>query len=62
VLERWYLLTNVPEEVDATTLALWYYWRWRIETFFKLLGKCQYIPNSFVPVHPEQQGLQHPEQ
>jgi hypothetical protein len=37
VLERWYLLTNVPEEVDATTIALWYYWRWRIETFFKLL-------------------------
>ena len=20
-----------------------------------LMGKCQYIPNSFVPVHPEQQ-------
>jgi hypothetical protein len=21
----------------------------------RLRGKCQYIPNSFVPVHPEQQ-------
>jgi Transposase DDE domain len=37
VLVRWYLLTNVPEEIDATTVALWYYWRWKIETFFKLL-------------------------
>lgn len=37
VLERWYLLTNAPAEVDAATIALWYYWRWRIETFFKLL-------------------------
>jgi hypothetical protein len=37
VLERWYLLTNVPAAVGAATLALWYYWRWKIETFFKLL-------------------------
>jgi hypothetical protein len=37
VLERWYLLTNVPGEVSAATIALWYYWRWKIETFFKLL-------------------------
>ncbi len=37
VLERWYLLTNVPATVSAATIALWYYWRWKIETFFKLL-------------------------
>lgn len=37
VLERWYLLTNVPTEVASTTIALWYYWRWRIESFWKLL-------------------------
>jgi hypothetical protein len=37
LLERWYLLTNVPAEVDAATIALWYYWRWKIETYFKLL-------------------------
>jgi hypothetical protein len=37
VLERWYLLSNAPAEVTAATLALWYYWRWRIETFWKLL-------------------------
>jgi hypothetical protein len=37
VLQRWYLLTNVPPEITAATVALWYYWRWLIETFFKLL-------------------------
>jgi hypothetical protein len=37
VLARWYLLTNVPAQVDAATIALWYYWRWKIETFFKRL-------------------------
>jgi hypothetical protein len=33
----WYLLTNLPPAVDPATVALWYYWRWRIESFFKLL-------------------------
>lgn len=37
VLACWYLLTNVPESVPAATIALWYYWRWRIESYFKLL-------------------------
>lgn len=35
-LATWYLLSNLFE-VAAATLALWYYWRWSIETFFKLL-------------------------
>jgi hypothetical protein len=37
VLAQWLLLTNVSAEVEAARLALWYYWRWRIESFFKLL-------------------------
>jgi hypothetical protein len=37
LLAEWYLLTNVPESVDDATIALWYYWRWRIESYFKLL-------------------------
>jgi hypothetical protein len=37
VLACWYLLTNVPASVNAETIALWYYWRWRIESYFKLL-------------------------
>lgn len=37
LLAEWYLLTNVPESVDDATVALWYYWRWRIESYFKLV-------------------------
>ena len=39
VLATWRLWTNVEEEVKAEEIALWYYWRWRIESFFKLLKK-----------------------
>jgi hypothetical protein len=38
ILATWMLLSNVPAaEAGAETIALWYYWRWRIESFFKLL-------------------------
>lgn len=36
VLSQWLLLTNVPK-VAASEIALWYYWRWKIESYFKLL-------------------------
>ena len=36
VLAEWFLLSNV-NTVGAEILALWYYWRWRIESFFKLM-------------------------
>ncbi len=36
-LAVWYLLTNLPCEVATATVALWYYWRWRIESLFRLL-------------------------
>jgi hypothetical protein len=37
VVARWLLWTNLPPEVDARTIALWYYWRWSVESYFKLL-------------------------
>lgn len=38
ILARWFLLTNVPaDQADTRTIAQWYYWRWQIESFFKLL-------------------------
>jgi hypothetical protein len=37
VLACWYLYTNVPDTVPTETIALWYYYRWRIECFHKLL-------------------------
>lgn len=38
LLARWLLLTNVPPALaDAAKIAKWYYFRWRIENFHKLL-------------------------
>lgn len=38
VLAQWHLLTNAPKSLASTEkLAYCYYWRWRIESFFKLL-------------------------
>jgi hypothetical protein len=38
VLAQWFLITNVATtEADTHTIAQWYYWRWQIESFFKLL-------------------------
>jgi hypothetical protein len=36
LLAEWLLLTNVWD-VSALQIAFWYYWRWRIESFHKLL-------------------------
>ena len=41
VVARWLLWTNLPAEIDARTIALWYYWRWTIESYFKLLKSAQ---------------------
>jgi hypothetical protein len=37
LLAEWYLLSNLEPQVASERLALWYYWRWRIESYFKLL-------------------------
>ncbi len=38
VLAEWCLLTNVlKQDASGATLGRWYAWRWRIETFHKLL-------------------------
>jgi len=37
LLAVWFLLSNVPTDISAATLAVWYYWRWGIELFFKLI-------------------------
>jgi hypothetical protein len=37
IVAQWYLLSNLTDDVDDAQLALWYHWRWDIESFFKLL-------------------------
>lgn len=45
ILAEWLLLTNMPIDLATTEkLAYCYYWRWRIESFFKLLkGHGQHL-------------------
>jgi hypothetical protein len=40
VLACWLLLTNLPATVTGPTVALWYYWRWDIESYHKLLKQA----------------------
>jgi len=37
VLSTWHLFTNAPASIPTEQVALWYYWRWRVETYFKLM-------------------------
>ena len=38
VVAQWLLLCNLSDEcIEAKTLAQWYYYRWKIESYFKLL-------------------------
>lgn len=39
-LAPWRLWTKLSESVTAATIARWYYWRWRIESCFKLLKRA----------------------
>ena len=45
---EWLLLSNV-KTVSAKTIALWYYWRWRIESFVKLLQQAGHQLESWQP-------------
>lgn len=40
LVAEWYLLTNVPCQVEGERIALWYYYRWQIESYFKLLKEA----------------------
>jgi hypothetical protein len=37
VLAEWFLFTNVAKTFDTATVGQWYAWRWRIESYHKLL-------------------------
>ena len=40
VLARWLLLSNLPASVSPFRMAQWYYWRWKIESYHKLLKQA----------------------
>lgn len=47
-LAFWTLLSNLSEDVPAEQLARWYSWRWRIETFFKVLKGAGHQVESWL--------------
>ena len=49
VLATWRLWTNLPDSVPAATVALWHYWRWQIESFFKLLKRASQHAEQWPP-------------
>jgi hypothetical protein len=40
MLAEWYLLSALPDTVSDAQIALWYDFRWQIESFFKLLKQA----------------------
>jgi hypothetical protein len=49
LLARWMLLTNVPAALaNAATVALWYYFRWRIESLHKLIKSAGWQLESWL--------------
>lgn len=52
-LSRWTLLSNVEQMIQATELATWYYWRWSIESYFKLLKQAGHDIESWLQTSPQ---------
>ena len=53
LLARWLLLTNLPPRVSASRIALWYYWRWGIESYYKLLKSAGQELEHWLQKTPE---------
>jgi hypothetical protein len=43
---EWLLLTNLGQEASAEMIAEWYYWRWIIESYFKLCKSAGQHPSG----------------
>ena len=52
-LSRWSLLSNVSSEIPSIELATWYYWRWKIENYFKLLKQAGHDIESWLQTTPQ---------
>jgi hypothetical protein len=52
VVAQWILLTNVPKEVNSSTIGTWYYHRWKIESYFKLLKSSGFNLESWQQETP----------
>jgi len=50
---QWILLTNAPKDVKSKTIGTWYYHRWKIESYFKLLKTAGFNLENWQQEKPE---------
>ena len=48
----WILISNLKEDVQTEKIALWYYYRWNIESYFKLLKSSGFNLEQWQQVEP----------
>ena len=54
IVATWLLLSNVfDEDITAGTIATWYYYRWKIESYFKLLKSSGFNLEKWQQKEPE---------
>lgn len=53
IVATWLLISNLKDNVDDKTIALWYYYRWNIESYFKLLKSSGFNLESWQQVKSE---------
>ncbi len=54
IVATWLLLSNIHDTtVTASTLATWYYYRWKIESYFKLLKSSGFNLEEWQQKQPE---------
>jgi hypothetical protein len=54
VVATWLLLSNVYDDtIKASTIATWYYYRWKIESYFKLLKSSGFNLEQWQQKEPE---------
>jgi hypothetical protein len=54
IVAQWLLISNIFDTaVTSETLATWYYYRWKIESYFKLLKSSGFNLEQWQQVEPE---------
>jgi len=54
VVAKWLLITNIiDKKVTTEALATWYYYRWKIESYFKLLKSSGFNLEEWQQIEPE---------
>ena len=54
IVATWLLISNILDDtVTASTLATWYYYRWKIESYFKLLKSSGFNLEQWQQKEPE---------